>query len=48
MRRQVIEFQRLDVGEGLGRVEAGNSRNRRVCSEVEENPIAGQEAFSAT
>ena len=44
MRRQIIELQRLDMGQRPCRLEAGNVRNRRVRSEVEEDLVARQRA----
>jgi|GEM_PF-5423744 len=35
---QTVEFQCLDICDRPGSIEAGNARNRRVCSEIEENP----------
>jgi hypothetical protein len=42
MRRQVIELERLDVGERAGRREAGNVRNGGVRAEIEDNLVAGE------
>src|SRR5262249_41191164 len=42
MRRQVIEFESLDVGERPGSLKTGNGWNCRMRSDAEETPIAGQ------
>src|SRR5262249_26377313 len=47
MRRQVIEFESLDVGERPGSLKTGNGWNCRMRSDAEENPIAGQHARPA-
>jgi hypothetical protein len=47
MLRHIVEFQSLDVGKRPGRIEAGYSRNGRVCSDVEKNLIARQHARPA-
>ena len=47
MRRQVVELQRLDMRERPGRLEAGNVRDGRVRSDVEEDLLAGQHARAA-
>src|SRR5215470_10924838 len=47
MRRQVVELQRLDMGERPGGIEAGNARNCRVRTDIEENLVARQHACAA-
>ena len=47
MRRQIIEFERLDMRQRPGRLEAGNVRNCRMRAQVEENPLAGEHARAA-
>ena len=47
MRRQIVELQRLDMGERPGGLEAGNARDCRVRTEVEENLVARQHARAA-
>jgi hypothetical protein len=47
MCREVIEFERFDVGERPGRLETGNVRNCRTRSDVEEHPITGEDARAA-
>src|SRR5215813_8922638 len=47
MWRQVVELQSLDVRERSGSGEAGNTRNCRVRSDVEEQPVARQHASPA-
>src|SRR6516225_5381644 len=40
MPRQVVELQRLDMGERPGGIEAGNARNCRVRTDADENLVA--------
>jgi hypothetical protein len=47
MRRQVVELQSLNMGEGSGGLETRNARNCRVRSDVEENLVAHQLACPA-
>src|SRR5262245_60938560 len=47
MRRQIVELERLDVRERAGGLEAWHRRNRRVCADVDEHPIADQHARAA-
>ena len=44
MRRQIVEFQRLDIRQRPGGIEAGNVWYRRMGSDIEEHLIAGQHA----
>ena len=44
MRRQVVEFKSLDMGERSGGIEAGNTWNGGMRSDVEEQAIARQQA----
>ena len=44
MRGQIIEFERLDMRQRPGRLEAGNVRNCRMRAQVQENPLAGKDA----
>src|SRR6516225_5777110 len=47
MRRQVVELQRLDMGERPGGIEAGNARNCCVGADVEENLVTRQHTCAA-
>ncbi len=47
MRRKIIEFERLDVGERARRVEPGNVGNGGVRAEIEDNLAAGELADAA-
>ena len=47
MRRHVIEFQRLDIGERAGGLKPRNVRNGRARADVEEDLIARQHARPA-
>ncbi len=47
MGRQVIQLERLDVGERPRRLETGHGGNCRVRSDIDENALAGQHARSA-
>ena len=47
VRRQIVELQRLDMRERPGGLEAGNVRNCRVRSDVEEHLVARQHARAA-
>jgi hypothetical protein len=47
VRRQVVEFERFHMGQRPGRREAGNVRDCRVRSEIEEDLLTGQQARAA-
>ena len=47
MLRHIVEFHRLDIRKRSGRIEARHTRNCRVCSDIDENPIAHQHARPA-
>ncbi len=47
MLRHIVEFQRLDVRKRSGGIEAGYTRNCRVCSDIDENLLAHQHARPA-
>ena len=47
MRRHVVEFERLDMGHWLGSLHAWNARNGGVGADIEEDPLAGQQAHAA-
>ena len=47
MRRQPVQFERLDMGEWPGLGEAGNRRNGCMCSKIEEKLLRGEQPLPA-
>ncbi len=47
VRRQNVELENLDMGQRLCRLEAGHAGNKRVGSDIEEDPIADERSHAA-
>ena len=47
VRRQIVEFQRLDMGQRAGRFEARNIRNGGMRADIDDDLVAGEQAGAA-